>query len=105
MPSDREKWLSVGVIKKVPRLHTDEKWSPDMDAYARLRANGLQPKGIDGSAALEKHADTQMEVEMGHLFKDKRERKQAERGMEIAADMGMGLETPPFGTAYPRDGV
>lgn len=91
MANDREKWLSVGVIKKVQKVHTDEKWAPDMDAYARLRSNGLQPKGIDGSATLEKHAETQLEVEMGHLFKNKKERKQAELGMEIASDMRMGL--------------
>lgn len=39
----------------------------DMDAYKRLRANGVQPKGIDGSAHLEKHASDQTQIERGLL--------------------------------------
>jgi hypothetical protein len=38
-------------------------WDKDMPAYKRLRKNGLQPKSIDGSAALEARATTAAEVE------------------------------------------
>lgn len=38
-------------------------WDKDMPAYKRLRANGLQPKGIDGAAALEAKATTAAQVE------------------------------------------
>lgn len=38
-------------------------WEKDMPAYKRLRKNGLQPKGIDGAAALEARATTAAEVE------------------------------------------
>jgi len=38
-------------------------WDKDMPAYKRLRANCVQPKGIDGAAALEAKASTVAEVE------------------------------------------
>jgi hypothetical protein len=38
-------------------------WDKDMPAYKRLRKNGVQPKGIDGAAALEARASTVAEVE------------------------------------------
>ena len=42
---------------------TARNWDKDMPAYKRLRANGLQPRGIDGSAALEARAETAAQVE------------------------------------------
>lgn len=57
-----------------------------MDAYQRIRRNGLQPKGIDGSAQLEKHAETQQEIEMGHLFK-KEELPKVNEGIERAKEI------------------
>lgn len=38
-------------------------WDKDMPAYKRLRQNGVQPKSIDGAAALEAKASTVAEVE------------------------------------------
>lgn len=38
-------------------------WDKDMPAYKRLRRNGLQPRGIDGAAALEARAETAAQVE------------------------------------------
>ena len=46
---------------------TARNWDKDMPAYKRLRKNGLQPKQIDGSAELEKRAETKVEVETGRL--------------------------------------
>lgn len=63
---DREKILSVG-IKKASRKadEADRALSSDLDAYKRLRRNGLQPPRIDGSARLEKEAVTALEVQTG----------------------------------------
>lgn len=38
-------------------------WDKDMPAYKRLRQNGLQPKSIDGAAAVESRATTAAQVE------------------------------------------
>jgi len=37
----------------------------DLDAYKRLRQEGLQPKAIDGSAEVEKRAEYKWQVETG----------------------------------------
>lgn len=37
----------------------------DLDAYKRLRRDGVQPKGIDGSAKIEARAEERYQVEMG----------------------------------------
>lgn len=38
-------------------------WDKDMPAYKRLRREGLQPKGIDGAAAIESRATSAAQVE------------------------------------------
>lgn len=40
----------------------------DMPAYKRLVQDGLQPPQIDGSAHLEKHANSKFEIEAGHVL-------------------------------------
>ena len=45
----------------------EARWDKDMDAYKRLRQDGLQPKSIDGSAEVEKKAKTEFQVESGLL--------------------------------------
>jgi hypothetical protein len=37
----------------------------DLDAYKRLRKDGLQPRKIDGSAEVEKRAEEKWQVETG----------------------------------------
>jgi len=37
----------------------------DLDAYQRLRRNGVQPRKIDGSAKVEKRAEEKWQVETG----------------------------------------
>lgn len=39
----------------------------DLDAYKRLRQDGLQPKRIDGCATIEKRAEEPWQVETGIL--------------------------------------
>lgn len=49
---------------RVEEINTRAKnWDRDMPAYKRLRANGLQPRGIDGAADLEAKATSAAEVE------------------------------------------
>ena len=43
----------------------EQQWHRDMDAYARLRADGLQPTQIDGAHVLEREATTPIQVEYG----------------------------------------
>jgi hypothetical protein len=101
--SSREKWLSIGVVKKTAPSVMEKRWDKDMPAYKNLRKNGLQPRGIDGCAELEAKAVDRIEVEMGHIFDTKKELSEARAGMRLAEDMQLGLSS--FGEAYPRDGV
>jgi hypothetical protein len=82
------KALSISYQGAPPSAQTvmESHWNLDMPAYHRLRMQGLQPKAIDGCAALERHASDQMEVEMGHLFKPG-ELASARAGMEIAKEI------------------
>lgn len=43
----------------------DKKLEKDLDAYKRLRQEGLQPQAIDGSAEVEKKAEHKWQVETG----------------------------------------
>jgi len=53
---------------RVAEVNTTERnWNKDMPAYKRLRANGLQPKRIDGAAEVEKKAQESWQVETGIL--------------------------------------
>ena len=42
-------------------------WEKDMPAYKRLRKNGLQPKTIDGAAALESRATSTQQIKSNRL--------------------------------------
>ena len=55
----------------------------DMDAYKRLRKNGVQPPSINGSARLEAKAEEKHEVESGKTFATATRRK---RGMGLVRD-------------------
>ena len=44
---------------------TESQWDKDMGAYKRLRADGLQPRKIDGSAEVESKAEEAWQVETG----------------------------------------
>ena len=56
----------------------------DMGACRRLRADGVQPPAINGSAKLEAKAETSHEVESGHTFSTASSRK---RSMGLVKDM------------------
>lgn len=72
--SNREHWLSVGFSasampsRKASAAATNARetvLSKDMDAYQRLRRDGVQPKRIDGCAAVEKVARSRSDIEGG----------------------------------------
>jgi putative FmdB family regulatory protein len=47
----------------------EARWQKDMPAYARFRAKGLQPPGIDGCDHLEATAQSDLEVRSGGRLK------------------------------------
>ena len=54
----------------------------DMDAYKRLRSEGLQPRTIYGSANLETRAGSSYEIESVYLLQgEKSEKKRKERAL------------------------
>lgn len=57
----------------------EKQMDKDMGAYKRLRDDGLQPPSVRGSADLESRAETKMEVESGHVVRDKRVRAATEK--------------------------
>lgn len=63
--------------------------SADLDAYKRLRRNGLQPPHIDGSAEAEKRVGSQWDFDLGRLV-PKAEMSRVLEGAEVAKDMGFG---------------
>ena len=46
---------------------TERQWSKDMDAYKRLKQDGLQPAKIDGAREIEQKADHPSQVVTGIL--------------------------------------
>jgi len=68
-PDDfKEKLRSIGVMRRSGVTAREALLSRDRDAYARLRAEGLQPRTVEGSAEVEATADHRHEIEMGHVF-------------------------------------
>ena len=52
----------------------DRDFAVDNAAYRRLRAEGLQPRGVNKSAMAEKLADNKAEIELGRsLFSDEKD--------------------------------
>lgn len=67
-------------------------WARDMAAYKTLRAQGLQPPQIDGSARLE-HATDKFEVEAGHVFTSPEARREVRAQLTLAAEYESELRT------------
>lgn len=73
-------YRSLVVRPVVSALRVQEKSeAADMAAYKRLRADGVQPNAIEGSAALERDASTRLEVEHGHVVRNDRLRREWEQ--------------------------
>ena len=55
----------------------------DMAAYKRLRSDGVQPKSIDGSAHLERHAGSKWEGQSGTVLTgEKKDIRRKERNLD-----------------------
>jgi hypothetical protein len=84
------KLRSIQFNPKGPAAQTllERRWAADMPAYARLRADGIQPRSVDGAAGLEAHLDGgQLEADLCHLFSEergftKKDLPRAREGME-----------------------
>lgn len=59
--------VNIGSFPTAPTL-TERRWDKDMPAYKRLVEDGLQPPRIDGSAAIERNAENEVEVTRGHAI-------------------------------------
>lgn len=90
------RWTSVSVAPsatpsrkggaEAARVNAKEKeWARDMRAYKAIRAQGLQPPQIDGSARLEGATD-KFEVEAGHVFTSPEARKEVRSQLTAAAE-------------------
>ena len=83
--SARSTLRAIDRLKKAANLEATKKAEKakdaDMSAYKRLRQSGLQPKTINGSAHLEKHAETKSEIQAGRLYSSDASRKESERLM------------------------
>ena len=75
MPS-RNSVIDLEATKKAEKAK-----DADMSAYKRLRQSGVQPKSINGSAHLEKHAETKNEIQAGRVYSSDASRKESERLM------------------------
>jgi hypothetical protein len=68
-PADfKEKLRSVGVLRRTEVGKREPALAKDRDSYRRLRNEGLQPRTVAGSAALEATMDHRFEAELGHVF-------------------------------------
>lgn len=68
---DRDKLLSISVKKASRKIDERERQlDKDLDAYQRLRREGLQPPTNEGCARLEAEAVSRVEIEMGTVRTD-----------------------------------
>jgi len=79
---------SMGSAAATELVNKDKAWDVDMAAYKRLRANGVQPRSIDGSASIEKTATDEMEIKLGRTFKQKNKVARFREGEEISRELG-----------------
>jgi len=75
---------SLGSIDFEATKTAEKAKDADMNAYRRLRRDGVQPPAINGSAKLEAKAETTHEVNSGHVFKTAAARR---RSMGLVKDM------------------
>ena len=77
---------------------TERRWNVDMPAYKRMRNKGMQPRNIDGSAALEDQVGSQFDVQYKRLLDQgitrERIREGEEQAREITEAAGMEWQAP-----------
>lgn len=77
----------------------EKRWDKDMPAYYRLRKEGLQPRGIDGSAEWEAKANSQIELEMGKVLGKEKDVRRAEEISSELLDTDVTSEGKKIGSA------
>lgn len=71
----------------------DRELSKDLDAYQRLRRQGLQPEKIDGCHQLEGTVESQLDLTLGrHVPRDEMDR--VREGMALSKDLGLTTVVP-----------
>lgn len=68
---------------------TEREMTKDLGAYKRLRKNNLQPKGVNGAAAMEQAASTRFEIESGRLHKSPKIARKYEETQKHLANGGL----------------
>ena len=85
MSIDRDKLLSISVARARRKPDAkDRALAKDLDAYKRLRKEGLQPPSVDGSARLERQAVTRVEIETGVIHTDLAPRERRRLAKQLA---------------------
>jgi hypothetical protein len=79
--------LKVGDLQNFNRA--DREWSADNDAYKRLRADGLQPNSVKGSAGIEGRITDQIELD----FKMPIPKNEIERVKDIQSEVALSQWT------------
>lgn len=67
----------------------ERRWNVDHDAYLRMYRAGGNPAGLDGCAALEKHADHPIELAQMKVMDVPNKQRRIRQGNEMSEDMGM----------------
>lgn len=70
----------------------------DVNAYRRLRKNGLQPKGVKGAAEVEQFAQSRFEVESGHRLSSAKVGKKYDETQQFYKNGGLVPLNAPGGT-------
>lgn len=80
-------WKSIGVMRKSSTSVREARLDKDLEAYYRLRHDGLQPRKIDGSAKLEVTVDSPMDIDYGDRLTKEQIRKNRQLIGDIEAEM------------------
>lgn len=67
---------------------SDRQLGKDRDAYQRLRGAGAQPRSVDGSADVERTAESPLQVAMGDRYMAGTEAK-LDEAREVMADLNL----------------
>lgn len=82
-----EHWKTIGVLKRSPTSEREVKLDKDLEAYKRLRHDGLQPRSVDGSAKLETTVESHMDIDYGDRLSQERIRENKNLIADIEAEM------------------